>query len=103
MFDIQDHYKIFENKENNKDFLADLAKDITNPISYGNVNPKIPRHQAKPFHDQWVHRELTDELIRYAAIDTHVSFKLYRRIHRMRKCLKDPYEGKGKGKMIRRY
>ena len=106
LVDIQDHYKIIERKNGNKDSLADLAKDIIDPISYNNVKPKKPTgHEAQKFHDQWVHRELMDEQIRYVAIDAHVSFVLYRCVQRMRKCLKDPYEGKGKvkGKMMRMY
>ena len=60
LVDIQDHYKIIENTHNSKDSLADLAKDIINPISYDNVNRKITRHEAGEFHAQWMHGQLTD-------------------------------------------
>ena len=107
---VSSTYKIIDN-EKSQDSLADLAKDIIDSISYANVKPEVPN--PGKFHSHWVDRELTNQQIGYAAIDAHVSFEVYRRIHRMRQCLKDDPlpnglrrnggKGKGKGKKMKRW
>ena len=86
LVDIQAKYKIPDNNKSRYG-LVDLTEEIIDRVSYGSVNlePAFPGE----FYAHWTNPKLIERQVKYATIDAHVIYELYRRIHHMRQCLMD--------------
>ncbi|SPT17641.1 unnamed protein product [Triticum aestivum] len=89
--DIQGQYKIWGNKEHEKDSLVHLAEAIIDPY-YKDMKYSYNKDK-RAWHSAWM--ELLNKAhVVYAAKEAYTSYDMYRRIVDMRKCLV-PQNGQG--------
>ncbi|KAE8811989.1 putative ubiquitin-conjugating enzyme E2 26 [Hordeum vulgare] len=84
VFNIRDHYKVWENTNNKMNSLVDLASAIINPY-YMKMKDES-KMEKNASHSAWDHR-LDEEHINYEAKDAYTCYKMYMRIVDIRKCL----------------
>ncbi|XBJ10335.1 hypothetical protein VPH35_015220 [Triticum aestivum] len=91
LVDIQGQYKIWGNKEHEKDSLVHLAEAIIDPY-YRDMKDSCNKDKCA-WHSAWMEK-LDKAHIVYAAKEAYTSYDMYRRIIDMRKCLL-PQNGQG--------
>ena len=84
LVDIQGQYKIWGNKEHEKDSLVHLTEAIIDPY-YRDMKDSCNKDKHA-WHSAWMEK-LDIAHVVYAAKDAYTSYEMYRRIVDMRKCL----------------
>ncbi|KAF7030119.1 hypothetical protein CFC21_041726 [Triticum aestivum] len=84
LVNIQDHYKVWGSAKNKLNSLGDLASAIIDPY-YMKMKDESNKDKDT-WHRVW-HERLDEEHVKYTTNDTYTSYKMYRWIVDMRKCL----------------
>ncbi|KAE8775444.1 hypothetical protein D1007_52061 [Hordeum vulgare] len=91
LVNTRDHYKVWGSTNNKQNCPVDLASAIIDPY-YMNMKDEIKK-EKNALHSAQDQR-LDEEHVKYAAKDVYISYKMYRRLADMRKCLRlAPHEG----------